>query len=107
MSFRVKREIPTMQNKYYVYIITNKYNTVFYTGVTNNLIRRVYEHKNKIIDGFTKKYNINKLIYFEEFGDIKEAITREKQIKDYRREKKFNLIYESNSSMNDLYESIL
>lgn len=96
-----------MERKYFVYILTNKYNTVFYTGVTNNLIRRIYEHKNKLVDGFTKKYNIDKLVYSEESSDVNDAITREKQIKDYRREKKLNLINETNSSMDDLYDSIV
>lgn len=85
--------------QYYVYILTNTYNTVFYTGVTNNLIKRIYEHKNKLIDGFTKKYNIWKLIYFEEFSDVRDALTREKQLKDYRREKKLQLIKTLNKDL--------
>lgn len=86
-----------MQTKtYYVYILTNAYNTVFYTGVTNNLLRRVYEHKNKLVDGFTKRYNVWKLVYFEETDDIQEALLREKQVKDYRREKKLELIKKEN-----------
>ena len=70
-----------MDRQYYVYIMTNKYNTVLYTGVTNDLVRRVYEHKEKLVDGFTKKYNVDKLVYFECADDIKAAIAREKQIK--------------------------
>ncbi|MEM9926148.1 MAG: GIY-YIG nuclease family protein [Rivularia sp. (in: cyanobacteria)] len=70
-----------MSKQYYIYIITNQHNTVLYTGVTNDLIRRIYEHKEKIIAGFTKKYNVNKLVYYEIFTDINSAITREKQIK--------------------------
>lgn len=96
-----------MQKRYFVYIMTNINKTVFYTGITNNLARRVYEHKNKLIPGFTAKYNISQLIYIEEFGDVKDAIVREKQVKDYRREKKLNLINQINPSMNDLYESII
>ncbi|MEO1375279.1 MAG: GIY-YIG nuclease family protein [Cyanobacteria bacterium J06635_10] len=70
-----------MSKQYYIYTITNQQNTVLYTGVTNDLIRRIYEHKEKIIAGFTKKYNVNKLVYYEIFTDINSAITREKQIK--------------------------
>ncbi|MCW8818393.1 MAG: GIY-YIG nuclease family protein, partial [Ignavibacteriaceae bacterium] len=72
---------------YFVYIMTNKSKTL-YTGVTNNLVRRVYEHKNKLIEGFTKKYNINKLVYFELFDNPDDAIKREKQIKGWLRKKK-------------------
>lgn len=95
-----------MQKKYYIYIISNKLHTVFYTGVTNNLVRRVYEHKNKLVDGFTKKYNIRKLLYFEEYGQVENALNREKQVKDYRREKKFQLIESINSEWRDLYDEI-
>ena len=87
---------------YYVYTITNIGNTVFYTGVTNNLIRRVYEHKNKLTPGFTSKYNIWKLIYFEEYTDIQLALNREKQVKDYRREKKFRLIQSVNPKSEEI-----
>ena len=89
-------------NTYYVYIMTNKHNTVFYTWVTNNLERRVYEHKNKLIDGFTKKYNICKLIYYEECSDVKSAIEREKEIKDRRREKKLDLIKWMNPELSEI-----
>jgi putative endonuclease len=75
-----------------------------YVGVTNNLERRMYEHKNKLINGFTKKYNINKLVYFEETSDVNSAITREKEIKKWRREKKDNLVLSSNPEWNDLSE---
>lgn len=95
-----------MKRKYYVYILTNKFHTVFYTGVTSNLVKRIYEHKNKSIDGFTSKYNIGKLLYFEEYNDVNLALNREKQIKDYRREKKFALIREINPEWNDLWEKI-
>ena len=77
---------------YYVYILTNAYKTVLYTGVTNDLERRCFEHKQKLIKGFTQKYNIDKLVYFEEFDLIKIAIAREKQIKGYSRLKKIALI---------------
>jgi putative endonuclease len=77
---------------FYVYLLTNQHHTVLYTGVTNNLSRRLYEHKHKLVPGFTQKYNVNKLIYFEHFTQIEEAIAREKQIKGWKREKKVQLI---------------
>ena len=85
-----------MNKQYYVYITTNKLNTVLYTGITNNLLRRVYEHKEKLADGFTKKYKINKLVYYEIAEDIEGAIQREKQIKGSLREKKVRLIESTN-----------
>ena len=92
-----------MGKQYYVYIMTNRNNTVLYTGVTNNLIRRIYEHKEKLVDGFAKKYNITKLVYYEVFGDIENAIYREKQIKAGSRQKKINLINRMNKVWRDLY----
>ncbi len=91
-----------MEKYYFVYIMTNKHNTVLYTGVTNNLQRRVYEHKNKTLKGFTFKYNINKLVYFEHFEDINEAIRREKQLKGWLRKKKITLIENQNPEWKDL-----
>ena len=91
-------------HNYYVYIMTNKNNTVLYTGVTNDLIRRVYEHKNKMIKGFTAKYNINKLVYFEHMTDVESAIMREKQIKGGSRTKKIALIKKMNPEWKDLSE---
>jgi putative endonuclease len=93
-----------MSGNYYVYIITNKRNTVLYTGVTNNLKKRVYEHKEKLTDGFTKKYNITKLVYYEVFEDIESAILREKQIKAGSRQKKIDLVNSQNKGWVDLYE---
>ena len=90
---------------YYVYILSNKYNTVIYTCVTNNLERRLYEHKNKLIEGFTKRYNLNKLVYFEETTDVKSALEREKQLKGWKREKKNILINSLNTEWNDLSSS--
>lgn len=87
---------------YYIYILTNNTNKVLYVGVTNNLPRRLYEHKNKLIDGFTKRYNLNKLVYFEEYSEIEMAIAREKQLKGWVRRKKNDLIESVNSSWNDL-----
>lgn len=92
-----------MMNQYYVYIMTNRSKTL-YTGVTNDLMRRVYEHKNKMIDGFTKKYHITKLVYYEETNDIQVAISREKQIKGWLRGKKIALIESVNPKWNDLSE---
>ncbi len=90
----------------YVYLMMNKANTVIYAGVTNNLIKRVYEHREKLVDGFTKKYNVNKLVYFEIFDDVKNAILREKQIKAGSRIKKLNLITKNNPEFRDLYEEL-
>lgn len=95
-----------MNKQFYVYIMTNKNNTVLYTGVTNDLPRRVYEHKNKLLDGFTKKYNIDKLVFYEVYDDINNAIAREKQIKGGSRAKKIKLIEEMNSGWKDLLGEI-
>ncbi|MBA7693819.1 excinuclease ABC subunit C [Candidatus Aerophobetes bacterium Ae_b3b] len=92
-----------MNKQYYIYIMTNQRNTVLYTGVTNNLKRRVYEHKEKLVDGFTKKYNITKLVYYEVFEDIESAILKEKQIKAGSRQRKIELINSMNKEWRDLY----
>lgn len=88
--------------QYFIYILTNKTKTVLYTGVTNDLKRRVYEHKNKMVDGFTKTYNVDRLVYYEITSDIKAAIKREKQIKNLLRLKKEDLINSMNPSWDDL-----
>ena len=88
--------------KYYVYILTNKRNGTLYIGVTNDLERRIFEHKNKIIKGFTEKYNIDKLVYYEETNDITEAILREKKLKKWNRKWKLELIEKENKNWNDL-----
>ena len=95
-----------MAGQYYVYIITNKRNSVLYIGVTNDLEKRIYEHRTKLIDGFTKKYNVSKLVYYEVFNDIYNAITREKQVKSGSRKKKIDLINSINSNWSDLYEEL-
>jgi len=95
-----------MNHQYFVYLMTNKNNTIIYTGVTNDLKRRVYEHKEKLINGFTKKYNVNKLVYFEFTSDINSAIQREKQIKAGSRQRKINLINSMNKEWRDLYNEI-
>tara|TARA_B100000315_G_scaffold29647_1_gene25200 strand:- start:26493 stop:26789 length:297 start_codon:yes stop_codon:yes gene_type:complete len=87
---------------YYVYLLTNWNNKVMYVGVTNNLMRRIYEHKNKLVKGFTKKYNVNKLVYFEETNDVIAALEREKEIKKWRREKKNQLVHQINPTWKDL-----
>jgi putative endonuclease len=95
-----------MGKQYYVYIMTNSRNTVLYVGVTNDLIRRVYEHKEKLVDGFTKKYNITKLVHYELFEDVENAILREKQIKAGSRQKKIDLIDQTNRDWHDLYDEL-
>ena len=93
---------------YYVYIMINQNNSVLYTGVTNDLIRRVHEHKyHTDKDSFTAKYNVTKLVYFEETSDVEAAIAREKQIKSWKRARKIELIMGSNPHMFDLYERIV
>lgn len=96
-----------MNKSYFVYIATNKINSVIYVGVTNNLIRRIYEHKQKLGSKFTTQYNITKLVYYEIFNDITEAIKREKQIKGGSRQKKINLILKANPTFEDLYNQII
>jgi putative endonuclease len=95
-----------MDKQFYVYIMSNKNNTVLYTGVTNDLRRRVYEHREKVFEGFTKKYNIIKLVYYEILRDVETAIAREKQIKGGSRQKKVDLIEEMNPQWKDLYEEL-
>jgi putative endonuclease len=90
-------------NLYYVYILTNSYHNVLYTGVTNDLERRCYKHKKKIVKGFTQRYNVDKLVYFEVFDSIDQAIAREKQIKGYSRAKKNALIDKFNKEWIELY----
>ncbi|MDD2515895.1 MAG: GIY-YIG nuclease family protein [Candidatus Gracilibacteria bacterium] len=90
----------------YVYIITNKNNTVLYIGVTSNLPKRIYEHKNKIFDGFSKEFNLYKLVYYEGHDSMEAAIIREKQLKKWKREWKDKLINEKNIYRNDLSEEL-
>jgi putative endonuclease len=95
-----------LNKNYYVYLLTNWNNRVIYVGVTNDLKRRYYEHKNKLIEGFSQKYNLNKLVYYEETRDIYVAISREKEIKKWRREKKNQLVNRINSDWRDLSEML-
>ena len=92
---------------YYVYILTNKTNQVLYIGVTNNLSRRMFEHRNEQIEGFTKRYHLHKLVFFEEFSDIKDAIACEKRLKNWKRSKKNILIESKNPEWRDLGMEIL
>ena len=96
-----------MHTESYVYLLANKHNNVLYTGVTNDLIRRIYEHKNKLVAGFTQKYNVDRLVYYEIAASIMVAIEREKQIKGWSRKKKHDLINVMNPEWNDLYLSLL
>ncbi len=95
-----------MDKQYYVYIMTNLTNTVTYTGVTNDLARRVYEHKNKLAKGFTKKYGIGKLVYYEMCPNVESAIEREKQIKSGSRQDKIRLVNSMNREWCDLSEEL-
>ena len=95
-----------MNKQYYVYLLTNEKNTVLYVGVTNDLKRRVYEHKEKLIEGFTKKYNVDKLVYYEICESVEVAITREKQLKGWLRTKKNELVARQNPLWRDLYNEI-
>ena len=91
-----------MKKTYYVYILASQRNGTLYLGVTNDLTRRVLEHKYKVIKGFTEKYNVDRLVYYEDYRDIEEAIKREKQLKKWNREWKLKLIEKDNPDWNDL-----
>jgi len=93
------------EKQYTVYILTNKNNSVLYTGMTNNIDSRLYQHKNKIFDGFTKKYNVDKIVYFEKLNTLEEAINREKQLKSGSRAKKMELINKFNKEWKDLSDN--
>ena len=93
--------------EYYVYILSSKRNGTLYIGITNNLLRRVYEHKNNIIKGFTEKYKVHNLVYYEIANDINAAITREKRIKKWKRQWKIELIEKDNPEWRDLYYDLI
>ena len=93
--------------QFYVYILTNKSNRVLYVGVTNNLVRRMFEHKNSLVRGFSEKYNLTKLVYYEATSNVESAISREKQLKNWHREWKINLIKQFNPQWIDLSRSFL
>jgi len=90
---------------YYVYILASKRNGTLYIGVTGNLIKRVYEHKNGIVEGFTQKYNVHVLVYYEKYGNVRNAIKREKHLKKWNRKWKLNLIEKENPNWDDLYST--
>lgn len=96
-----------MNKRYYVYIASCTNHTLFYTGVTNDLARRIYEHKNKLTEGYTSRYNLDKLMYWEEYLDPENAILREKQVKKYSQKKKIDLIKKKNPDMCDMYDEIV
>jgi putative endonuclease len=96
-----------MERQYCIYIITNKNNTTLYTGVTGHLAQRIYQHKSKLVEGFSKKYNLDKLVYYECTTEIQSAIYTEKQIKAGSRKKKLQLIENMNPEWNDLYQEII
>lgn len=91
---------------YYVYLLASKKHGTLYIGVTNDIVRRAYEHRTKAVDGFTKRYEVDKLVWFETYDDITHAITREKELKKWRRDWKIRLIEEENPNWTDLYPSI-
>ncbi len=91
---------------YFVYIVANGKNGTIYIGVTNNLAKRVWEHTNKVVQGFTSKYDVNKLVYFEDYSDINLAIKREKRMKEWSRQNKINLIEKNNPNWIDLYDRV-
>jgi putative endonuclease len=95
------------RKSFYVYLLASRRNGALYIGITNDLIRRVYEHRNDLVKGFTSKYHIHRLVHFEEFPDAQSAITRKKQLKVWHRAWKIRLIEESNPQWNDLYPGIL
>ena len=96
-----------MRKQFYVYILASKRNGTLYTGVTSDLIQRVWQHKQYLVEGFTKKYRVKKLVYYEVHDNAESAITKEKQIKKWRRKWKLRLIEERNPEWKDLYEKIL
>ena len=102
MSFRAAARNLVGEKLFYVYILANWNYKVMYVGITSDLTKRLYEHKNKLIDGFTKKYNVFKLVYFETVEDVRSAIAREKEIKGWRRDKKDRLVSENNPEWADL-----
>ena len=96
-----------MTSNYYVYFLAGKCNGTLYVGFTNDLVKRVFEHKNNLVDGFTKKYRVHRLVYFEETSDVESARLREKQLKEWKRPWKLELIEKSNPEWEDLYQRIL
>ena len=106
-SFPRRRESILSMKDFYVYILASKPNGTLYIGVTNDLVRRVYGHKNDLVDGFTKQYKVHTLVYYERTDSSESAIVREKQIKKWNREWKINLIEKDNPEWQDLYEELI
>jgi len=96
-----------MDHRYFVYILTNRHQTTLYVGVTNDLIRRVHEHRTKVASAFTARYNVDKLVYYEETSDVQAAIAREKQLKAGSRERKIALVNAMNPDWRDLYDGLI
>jgi putative endonuclease len=96
-----------MEKTYFVYILASQKNGTLYIGVTSDLLKRIYEYKNKLVDGFTSEYGVDKLVYFESTSDVYSALTREKQLKNWRREWKLSLIEQNNPSWCDLYDNLI
>jgi putative endonuclease len=96
-----------MEKNFYVYILASRRNGTLYIGVTSNLIKRIWEHKNKLAEGFTEQYDVNKLVYYEHFLDIENAINREKRLKKYNRKWKTDLIEKANPDWKDLYRDLI
>ena len=105
MSFPRKRESRN-HGQYFVYMLASKRNGTLYIGVTNNLLKRVHQHKNDVTEGFTRKYNVHSLVYYEVFNRIQDAIMREKQMKKWKRQWKIELLEKSNPNWEDLFESL-
>ncbi|MBI3378797.1 MAG: GIY-YIG nuclease family protein [Nitrospirae bacterium] len=96
-----------MEKIYYVYILASRQNGTLYIGVTSDLIKRIWEHKNKLVEGFTEKYDVDKLVYYEQFNDAEYAIRREKRLKKYNRKWKMDIIEKLNPDWKDLYEELI
>jgi putative endonuclease len=101
-----KRSVVSIERSYWVYILASRVGGTLYVGVTNDLVRRVYEHKTDVVPGFTKKYGVHQLVHFEQFSDIENAIRREKRLKKWSREWKIDLIEKSNPHWVDLYPDV-
>lgn len=93
--------------RFYVYILANKYHGTLYIGVTSNLVKRMWEHKSDLVEGFTKKYQVHELVYFEEYLDVQSALSREKSLKAWKRDWKIELIETKNKKWNDLYQDLI
>jgi putative endonuclease len=107
VSFLRKQESRIKVSQYYVYILASRKNGTLYIGVTNDLLKRVYEHKNNLIEGFTKKYGVRNLVYYEQHNEVGKAITREKQIKKWKRNWKIELIEKTNPNWKDLFLDLM